>query len=78
MIAPTTGKEHRHEMALFELSSTAITGLERVDFGAIGLRERGDLQRLRRDHVHVIAPDTPVISEEFSRRGYRFRRLSDC
>ena len=51
-------------MPLFELSSTAIRGLERVDFGAVGLLERSDLQRLLRDHIDVIAPDTLVISEE--------------
>lgn len=50
-------------MPLFEISSTAIRGLERVDFGAVGLLERADLQRLLRDHIEVIAPETLIISE---------------
>jgi len=62
-------------MPLFELSSTAIRGLERVDFGAVGLSERGDLQRLLRDHIEVIAPETLVISEEFSSWDRSDRRI---
>jgi len=53
-------------MALFEMSSTKISGLQRMKFGDIGLIERSDLQRLLRDHIEVISPDTLVISEEFS------------
>ncbi|HTR35795.1 MAG TPA: endonuclease NucS domain-containing protein [Bryobacteraceae bacterium] len=53
-------------MSLFELSKTSISGLERVDFEAIGLLERADLQRLLRDHIAVISKDTLIISEEFS------------
>src|SRR5437868_3276475 len=37
------------KMPLFELSSTAITGLQRAEFAALGVLERGDLQRLLRD-----------------------------
>jgi hypothetical protein len=62
-------------MPLFELSSTAIRGLERVDFSAVGLLERSDLQRLLRDHIDVIAPDTLVISEEFSSWDRSDRRI---
>lgn len=62
-------------MPLFELSPTAITGLQRVDFAALGLLERGDLQRLLRDHVDVIAPETLVISEEFSSWDRSDRRI---
>lgn len=62
-------------MALFELSSTAIRGLQRVDFGAVGLLERADLQRLLRDHIEVIAPETLVISEEFSSWDRSDRRI---
>lgn len=62
-------------MALFQLSPTAITGLEQIDFSGVGLMERGDLQRLLRDHVHVIAPDTLVISEEFSNWNKSDRRI---
>lgn len=62
-------------MPLFELSSTAITGLDRADFSTLGILERGDLQRLLRDHVGVIAPETLVISEEFSSWDRSGRRI---
>jgi hypothetical protein len=62
-------------MPLFELSATAIRGLQRIDFGAVGLLERGDLQRLLRDHIEVIAPGTLVISEEFSSWDRSDRRI---
>jgi hypothetical protein len=62
-------------MPLFELSPTNITGLQRVEFGAIGLMERSDLQRLLRDHIDVISPDTLVISEEFSGWDRSDRRI---
>jgi hypothetical protein len=62
-------------MPLFELSDNSIAGLVRVDFAALGLLERGDLQRLLRDHVNVIAPDTLVISEEFSSWDRSDRRI---
>jgi hypothetical protein len=62
-------------MPLFELSTSAITGLQRVDFAGLGLLERGDLQRLLRDHINVIAPNTLVISEEFSSWDRSDRRI---
>lgn len=62
-------------MPLFELSPAAITSLQRVDFATLGLLERGDLQRLLRDHVDVIAPETLVISEEFSSWDRSDRRI---
>lgn len=63
-------------MALYELSPTAISALSRVDFAASGILERSDLQRLLRDHVDVIAPDTLIISEEFSSWDRSDRRIA--
>ena len=62
-------------MPLFELTPTAITGLQRVDFATLGLLERADLQRLMRDHATVISPDTLIISEEFSSWDKSDRRV---
>ena len=62
-------------MALFEMSTDAISGIERVHFAGLGLLERGDLQRLLRDHVDVISPNTLVISEEFSSWDRSDRRI---
>ena len=52
-------------MPIFQFTSTGISRLEETSFGLVGLHERRDLQRLLREHVEVIAPDTLVISEEF-------------
>lgn len=62
-------------MALFRLSADSITHLERGSFASFGLQERGDLQRLLRDSVSVIAPETLVISEEFSNWDRSDRRI---
>jgi hypothetical protein len=62
-------------MSLFELSPTAITDLKPVDFAVLGLLERSDLQRLIRDHVDVISPDTLIIAEEFSSWDRSARRI---
>jgi len=62
-------------MPIFRLSSNAITRLERGTFASFGIQERNDLQRLLRDNVDVIAPDTLVISEEFSHWDRSDRRI---
>jgi hypothetical protein len=46
-----------------------------VDFASEGTRERSDLQRLLRDNINIIAPDTLVISEEFSSWEKSDRRI---
>jgi hypothetical protein len=53
-------------MTLFRLSAESIVGLDRASFRDLGITERGDLQRILRDHISVIVPDALVISEEFS------------
>jgi hypothetical protein len=52
-------------MPIFEFTENEIKPLEETGFDSAGLRERRDLQRLLRQHIDVIAPDTLVISEEF-------------
>jgi hypothetical protein len=52
-------------MAIFEITTDRLVALHPTGFSDHGLRERGDLQRLLRDQVDVIAPDVLVISEEF-------------
>lgn len=53
-------------MALFEFRSNDISQLRATTFGGLKLRERQDMQRLLRDKIEVIAPDTLLIAEEFS------------
>src|SRR5215213_330324 len=52
-------------MPIFEITQDRLVRLQPTGFAVHGLRERGDLQRLLRDQVDVIAPDVLVISEEF-------------
>src|SRR6266700_4096847 len=51
-------------VALYELTKTAITALDQTTFATWDINERLDLQRLLKQHVEVIAPDTRVIAEE--------------
>ena len=62
-------------MPIFEISPDAITPLEATRFAHAGLQERGDLQRLLRDHIEVVADDVLVISEEFSEWTDSRRRI---
>lgn len=52
-------------MAIYELTGEAITPLSETTFSLEQLRERGDLQRLLRDHIGIVAAGTMVITEEF-------------
>ena len=52
-------------MPIYEFAQTGISRLDETTFNVAGMQERRDLQRLLRDHVEVIAPETLVISEEF-------------
>ncbi len=52
-------------MPIFELQANRIVGLQTTTFQEKGVKERGDLQRLLRDRIDIIAPDTMVVSEEF-------------
>src|SRR3954452_24365567 len=52
-------------MPIFEITPSAIRRLNETTFGAAGVRERADLQRLLRGNIEAVSPDTLVISEEF-------------
>src|SRR5690349_19447940 len=51
-------------MPIYEFGSKDIRRLDETSFTSSRLHERRDLQRLLREHVEVIAPDTLVIAEE--------------
>src|SRR5271168_1654396 len=61
--------------ALYTLTSTAIQAVEETTFTATGIRERGDLQRVLRNNIAVIAPDTLVVAEEFGNWDGSQRRI---
>lgn len=52
-------------MAIYEITSNQLRKIEETTFSSAGVRERGDLQRLLREQVGIISPDTLVIAEEF-------------
>ena len=62
-------------MAIYELASKKIVALEQKTFGAVDLKERSDLQRLLRDRIDVVAPDTMVLAEEFGQWEESKRRI---
>lgn len=62
-------------MAIYEFKQSGISALTPVTFSSAGLHERRDLQRLLREHVEVIAPETLVIAEEFGEWEDARRRI---
>ncbi len=52
-------------MAIYELTTDGIETLSETRFADLGIKERQDLQRILRDHVGVVSPDTMVLAEEF-------------
>jgi len=62
-------------MALYELTSESIVALDRTTYAQHGITERYDLQRLLKQNISVIAPDTLIIAEEFSEWDESKRRI---
>lgn len=52
-------------MPIYEFGTNTVNRLPETTFSSAGVHERRDLQRLLREHIDVIAPDTLVIGEEF-------------
>lgn len=62
-------------MPIYEFGEQGINRVEETSFSQVGIHERRDLQRLLREHVEVIAPETLVISEEFGEWEESRRRI---
>jgi RecB family endonuclease NucS len=62
-------------LPIYEFSQSGIVALKETAFSSVNMYERRDLQRLLRDNVEVIAPDTLVISEEFGEWEEARRRI---
>lgn len=62
-------------MAIYELTQNELRQIDETTFEEVNVKERDDLQRLLRDKIEVIAPDTLVISEEFSEWRDAKRRI---
>ncbi|HME22010.1 MAG TPA: hypothetical protein VKI44_11845 [Acetobacteraceae bacterium] len=62
-------------MPIYEFSQTGIVALKETAFSSVNVHERRDLQRLLRENVEVIAPETLVIAEEFGEWEDSRRRI---
>jgi hypothetical protein len=62
-------------MPIYEFCQNGIMALREISFGSANLLERRDLQRLLRENVEVIAPETLVIAEEFGEWEDSRRRI---
>jgi hypothetical protein len=47
-------------MPIYELTGERLVELPVTSFSAFGIRERHDLQRLLRDQIDLISPDTDL------------------
>lgn len=62
-------------MAIYSISDTELVELVGTTFQAEGIRERDDLQRILRERIEVISPETMVIAEEFADWEDSYRRI---
>jgi hypothetical protein len=62
-------------MAIYQVSPDRLEKIEETTFDAAGLFERSDLQRLLRDQIEIISPDTLIIAEEFGEWDDSKRRI---
>ncbi|MGH7830281.1 MAG: hypothetical protein ACREP8_08885 [Candidatus Binatia bacterium] len=62
-------------MAIYEITKEQIRSVGETSFGKAGVRERGDLQRLLREQIQIVSPDTLVIAEEFGEWEDSRRRI---
>ena len=52
-------------MPIYEITSDDLRTIPTITFSKAGIHERTDLQRLLRNRIEVVAPETIVIAEEF-------------
>ena len=52
-------------MTIYQITDDNLEAVSVTTFAEEGIKERHDLQRLLRDQIDVISPNTLVISEEF-------------
>lgn len=62
-------------MPIFELTTDKLRKIEETSFSTAKVRERADLQRLLRNQVEIISPDTLIIAEEFGEWEDSRRRI---
>ena len=68
-------KEGEKQVAIYELKNDGVERVVETTFSDEGIGEREDLQRVLRDNIDVISPDTLIIYEEFSNWEDSYRRI---
>jgi hypothetical protein len=63
------------DMPIYAFDQNGILRVEETTFGSSGFLERADLQRLLREKIDVITPNTLIISEEFGEWDESRRRI---
>jgi len=62
-------------MPIYEVTKDKFQKIEETSFSTAGISERGDLQRLLRNQIEIISPDTLIIAEEFGEWEDSRRRI---
>jgi len=62
-------------VAIYRVDQGGFVKIEETTFQNVGMRERQDLQRILKDSIEIIAPDTLVIAEEFGEWTDSQRRI---
>lgn len=62
-------------MAIYEITNDKLLKLPETTFATEGIKERNDLQRLLREQIEILSPDTLVVSEEFGEWEDSRRRI---
>lgn len=62
-------------MALYEFTKDSLAEIPTTTYASLGLKERDDVQRVLREHIDVISPDTLILAEEFGQWEDSKRRI---
>ena len=62
-------------MAIYEFNKERMVKLSETSFEQERIMERQDLQRLLRDEIDAVYPETLIIAEEFGQWEDSYRRI---
>ncbi|MEM9411072.1 MAG: hypothetical protein AAGA30_08160 [Planctomycetota bacterium] len=62
-------------MPIYKIESDGFRKVDETSFSREGLRERQDLQRLLKDQIEIVSPNTLIIGEEFGQWEDSRRRI---
>ncbi len=62
-------------MPLYKYTNEALEAVHQDTLTTLGIKERDDLQRVLRDNIEAVSPDTLVIAEEYSNWKDSNRRI---